>query len=288
MKFSSLLSVLALAMQPAFAHAKAPMVVPLPYSGKWELNYDENSCHLFGRFGTDQDAITMKMTSYQPGDQFDLTLFGRPLETKYQIEDLQLDFGIPDGKVKIGALAGKNGPIPWLLAMNISFAQGKGPRKPAQIPASRTSGQMPASVLVSFGGKSWRLETGPLDGPMQSLHACEVDLVRHWGFDPDVQLKRSQPPVPIGNVGNWARITDYPDAAMDRNISGLVKFRLDIEADGAISKCEVLDGISQSDFAKATCDTIMKRGRFKPALGQSGQPVRSFWVSSVRWLTSVN
>ncbi len=43
---------------PSMAAAKDKLPIELAHVGKWEVNYDKDSCHLFGKFGTgEQEAI---------------------------------------------------------------------------------------------------------------------------------------------------------------------------------------------------------------------------------------
>lgn len=60
--------------------AKAKPSIPLARQGKWEMNYDEDSCHLLAKFGQGDRETILNITRYQPGDSFDLVLYGKPVK----------------------------------------------------------------------------------------------------------------------------------------------------------------------------------------------------------------
>ena len=264
--------------------AKAKPVVSLPFSGKWEVNYDVNSCHLLARFGDAQGGIVLKLTRYQPGDPFELSLFGKPLIASGRDVDVTLDFGVSGGPVKRQALAGHAGKLPFLL-VGYHRIDGRYSDEASAFPAV-TPGQEAAATALTFGyrGKQYRLETGRLDRPLAKLRECQTDLVKYWGFDPTVQAQLSRPATPVGNPGNWAGSNDFPQPALVNGRSGRVKFRLDVDEAGVVTNCAVLEQTSPTEFAKTSCKILVKRGRFEPALDKDGKPVRSFWVSSIVWL----
>ena len=64
----------------ASAAIKPPTV--LTRVGKWEVNYDQDSCHLFRKFGVGADELTVNFTRYTLGDSFDLSLYGNPSKVR--------------------------------------------------------------------------------------------------------------------------------------------------------------------------------------------------------------
>ena len=48
--------------------------------------------------------------------------------------------------------------------------------------------------------------------------------------------------------------------------------------------CRVLYRTNPDEFADLTCALISKRARFAPALDAKGTPVKSFYISNVRWV----
>ncbi len=265
--------------------AKPRPLVTLTRTGAWVVNYDDNACHLLGQFGDLEDGVVIRMTRYQPGDPFDLTLYGKPFDVRTLQVKVSLDFGVSDGPIERTGLAGKAGTRPMVLAGGMRI-DGKAASDPdnALPPVDPSRERAAATLVVGFGGSDYRLETGPLDLPLAKLRECQTDLVKFWGYDPAVQAQLSRPAKPATSPARWATSSDFPRAALESGRSGVVKFRLDIDETGKVTKCAVLAQTSPTDFAKTSCDILVRRGKFQPALDKDGQPVRSFWVSSIRWM----
>lgn len=284
MRIAGLLVLSATLLASSTLSAKPKSLISMPFVGNWEVNYDDNSCHLYARFGSKPDEIVLKLTRYQPGDPFDLNLFGKPFISGTRDVDVTLDFGVPGGPVKRAALAGHAGKLPFLL-VGFHRIDGRFPDDGSALPPVTAEQEAAAkSLTIGYHGKLYRLETGRLDRPLAKLRECQTDLVKFWGFDPTVQAQLSRPATPVGNPGNWAGSNDFPKAALANGQSGRVKFRLDVNEAGAVTNCVVLEQTRPTEFAKTSCQILVRRGKFTPALDKDGKPVRSFWVSSIVWL----
>ena len=118
---------------------------------------------------------------------------------------------------------------------------------------------------------------------MKAMRSCTDDLLRHWGYDPAVQAALTHPASPIGDQGNWLRTADFPTNSVWKGESGLVRIRLDIEPDGSVSNCRVLYRTNPDSFADLTCKLMKERARFTPALDAAGRPVKSLYLTQIRW-----
>lgn len=92
-------------------------------------------------------------------------------------------------------------------------------------------------------------------------------------------------PIPTGDPGSWISSADYPSALRTKGVSGIVRFRLDVDAAGKPSNCTVLAAFSDVAFKKVTCDKLMRKAQFQPAKDAAGTAVPSYWVSSVVWIS---
>ena len=70
---------LSLVPLPAMAAPTEPLV--LTPTIKWEINYDKEACHLFNKFGTGKDEVTLRLTRYYPSAAFDLALYGQRFQS---------------------------------------------------------------------------------------------------------------------------------------------------------------------------------------------------------------
>ena len=117
------------------------------------------------------------------------------------------------------------------------------------------------------------------------LRACENVTMRKWGFDPEVLRSLSRAPVPIGSPAQWFSDKDYPGKAVQSYRQGNVLTRLVIGTDGRVAECVVVDG-SYPVLDRRTCEVLLSRGRYQPALSAAGEPVRALAPLRPNWRLS--
>ena len=88
---------------------------------------------------------------------------------------------------------------------------------------------------------------------------------------------------PATSPSSWIVEDDYPVLAREAAQSGVVGFRLDIDATGKVTGCAIIQSSASPSLDATTCQLLRSRARFHPALGADGQPIASHWVSRVRW-----
>lgn len=281
--YSSSLGALALA-NVAFPVAGTPLELRL--SAPWEINYDKDSCHLIGQFGTGGDRIVARFTRYAPGDLFDLALVGERLKTA-PWPKVRYDFGLAERPAEKVAVAGTLGELPLLQlsAIRVDGWNGDPGDKDAP-PVSPVQEAGVAGVTLGLPGRPpVRLVFGSLGKPMAALRTCTAHLVRSWGYDPDVQSTLSRPLEPATPPREWVTYRDYPRGALTARNDGLVQFRLDVDATGRVSACHVLARTEPDAFGDLTCRLMMRRAGFRPALDAHGEAVPAYFVSRVTWRT---
>ena len=142
-----------------------------------------------------------------------------------------------------------------------------------------------SSLNVSYRGRSLTFKLGSMAKPMAALRKCTEDLVRTWGYDPAEQAALTQHAKPLTNPQTWLRSSDYPPVLLELGRGSRNVFRLDVDAAGRIADCHILSQTTDAEFARVTCDAIRKRATFTPARDAAGTPTRSYYVSSVNWMT---
>jgi TonB family protein len=280
-------SVVAAAL-PVAAAAATKTPETLSRTGSWVLDYDRDACHLAAQFGTGKDVMVMRLTRYEPGDWFDLSLYGRRLASPGTRSEASIDFGLGGKPFETDAMNGKAARLPLMLLGSMRL-DGWRRAGPDDIPPVLTPEQEAAvsGATVKIEGKgAFRLAFGSLAKPMAQLRACQTDLVKSWGYDPVVQASLAKPVRPTSSPGEWLRPGDYPPGAIHAGQNGIVQFRLDVDPDGKISGCHVLARTSPDVFADTTCRNVTRRARLEPALDADGRPVRSFDVQKVLWRMS--
>lgn len=99
------------------------------------------------------------------------------------------------------------------------------------------------------------------------------------------------PPAPVvskaagakGDPAQWVTSDDYPPAALREEREGVTKVTWQINEQGRIENCSVVSSSGSPDLDETACRVLTRRGRYSPALDQSGKPLRSTQSRTIRW-----
>ncbi|MBK9431669.1 MAG: TonB family protein [Sphingomonadales bacterium] len=138
-----------------------------------------------------------------------------------------------------------------------------------------------AAIAGGFSGHSVAMER--IDKTPVVTIAAPPPPVMTEVFAPPPPGERPNP-IPSGNPGNWAGTMDYPVRALAEQREGTTKFRLDVDASGKVTACQITGSSGHADLDEATCKNITRRGRFYPAQDKKGNAIAGNWGSSVRWV----
>ncbi|HZF43454.1 MAG TPA: energy transducer TonB [Sphingomonadaceae bacterium] len=265
--------------------AKVNAPETLTRTGKWVVNYDGDACHLLAQFGTDKDILAMRLTRYEPGEAFHLSLYGRKLASDAPRIDADVDFGLAGAPVRMEAVTGQVGKLPLLLfgLIRLDGWEQTGPDETGPSLSPRQEAAVSGVTVKIERKRPFRLEFGSLAKPMEQLRTCQADLLKSWGYDPVVQTTLTKQARPANAPATWLKAGDYPGKAREMGQNGIVQFRLDVDAAGNISGCHVLARTKPDVFADATCRAVTRRAKLDHALDVNGKPVPSFYVQRVRW-----
>jgi TonB family protein len=86
------------------------------------------------------------------------------------------------------------------------------------------------------------------------------------------------------NLASYVSDADYPPEAIIQGEEGLVAFRLDVEPDGSVKRCEITSSSGSAALDEATCRIMIERPRFVPARDYRGRAVRDRVSSRMRWV----
>jgi hypothetical protein len=268
------------AATPAMARVQPEELRP---ASDWNVDWQQTSCTLTRTFGTAENPFVLRFERTSPNDGFRLLLIGKRLQSVKFMSAFAVKFGDNEPQSYGDRLqTGKSyGDIPTVF-IHSSLRK----NDLAQNGRSITSEMERAvhTIAVDTSDHSIRVVTGPLDKPFAALRNCTDDLVKQWGLDPAVQAKLKRSPQPRSNPGKWLTDNDYPSAALRAGKSAIVDFRLTIDERGTPVECGIQQAYSADpQFAVLTCNALMKRARFEPALDQEGRPVSSFFASTIHW-----
>lgn len=270
---------------PSVASAKDREPEVLTRTGKWVLEYNRDACHLFAEFGEGDALVVARFTRYEPGDRFELSLYGRRFRSAGVRTDAKIDFGLRGTPIEESIIYGSAGKLPaaFLSSTRLDgWERTKDPEVPPRITPEQEAAVTGMTVAIR-GKRSFRLEFGSLGKPLAQMRDCSANLVKSWGYDPEVQAALLRPASPLESPGKWLSVNDYPENAVRMGHNGIVQFRLDVDVEGNVAGCYVLARTSPDDFADRTCRAVSKRAKLQPALDAKGMPVRSYFVQKVNW-----
>ncbi|WP_341850183.1 energy transducer TonB [Sphingomonas natans] len=99
------------------------------------------------------------------------------------------------------------------------------------------------------------------------------------------------PPAPVvskaagakGDPAQWVTSDDYPPAALREEREGVTKVTWQINEQGRIENCSVVASSGSPDLDETACRVLTRRGRYSPAMDQSGKPMRTSQSRTIRW-----
>jgi TonB family protein len=85
------------------------------------------------------------------------------------------------------------------------------------------------------------------------------------------------------NLNQYFSADDYPETALIRRAEGTTYFRLQVDAEGAITNCTVTRSSGNAALDAATCSVLLGRARYEPARDSSGRAVAGKDEGRVTW-----
>lgn len=263
-------------------------------SSKWNLSYDMEACRLGRAFGEGDQKVVAQFIRYMPDPGFEAIIAGKMLEPK----GIKFEYRFAPGdeaNESENPLFGEreDGLIMWQFNIGLvpraEFKKMDDDDPKTRLAKLAREGERAKEIrsfeLLKGVKQPVSLHVGSLEDAMQAMDTCMDDLVRQWGYDPAIQRGRISVPQPKGSPGRWLTSDDYPSKPLRNGLSGAVRFRLNVDETGVVDGCIIQQALSDPAFSEATCKSIKKRARFRPAIGVDGKPIRSFWGSSVLFRT---
>ena len=143
---------------------------------------------------------------------------------------------------------------------------------------------------IEIGGsitQSHVLMTGPMGDVFKVLDDCTYDLVEHLGLDATASRNRLSKPVideAASLIIRRGMQTTYPAARSSRGQMAILRVRLIVETDGKVGDCLVIETTNTDGFGQGVCDRFRADGRYTPAIGYDGKPLRSWDIVTIRYL----
>ena len=243
-------------------------------SSPWKVEYAPDDCRLSRSFGTSDGALAMQLKREAGLDQFEVIFAGSAVPKQSGSRNIQLRL---IGQGLEHKLVGQSDSIP-----------------------NRSEGFVraydnDASILtVISDGQQFELRIDQRDpvvlhlvgahAALAALDKCFNDLLQTWGVDPAVTREAKEQPKPTGSPGNWATSNDYPADALRQKKIGTVTFILTVDGRGKPQSCRVIHGSAMPSLDSKTCELMMARAQFKPAMNFKRESIPGYFISRVRWV----
>lgn len=274
------------------ALAQQPPLVLAPAS-PWVLNPAEDSCAVRRAFKAGDDEVLLELRQFGPGNGFQATLVSSTLKrasgpprTRFDPDDAFTEawsaYFFADRKAEgvfytdslLPAAIKNSSATPDERAANLQeWSDDKQEARELAVTA--------LSVADAFE-RDITLQTGRLFAPMSDLRDCTDALLTRWGMDAGVQRTLTREPKPL-DMATWVRrvAATYPAEQLQAEQSGMALLRLIVGPDGKPRECLTNPDAPDHDFDEAACKTVLRYGRFEPALDANGTPVEGFWQTTV-------
>lgn len=133
-------------------------------------------------------------------------------------------------------------------------------------------GSVSDSFVLSPSGKLWT-----------EIDACVVRLKSTWNIGDGSAAKIAQDPRALEPLQGLFSPEDYPSDAYSARWSGTTHFLLLIDEKGLVKDCTLIATSGMAVIDSRSCGIVTRKGKFAPAIGIDGKPVKSAWSQRVTW-----
>lgn len=285
--FAPLAALVCLAASPARAADDAPVI--LEPSSQWVVNFAEDHCRLTRTFGGEGNRHVLFFEQSGPSAWFGFTVAGPQLRR----------FGTARIKVRFGAHPVNTGSLAYtgsvenfgsaLIYSRLKFAPDDsrepdfGERLHSLPEIGLAQAAMVSNVSVRQGKREIIFETGKLTEPVNVLNQCAQNLLISWKLDLDRHRTATRLPVWTNGIEVAKKIqANYPESALQKGEQAILHMRAIIDETGKVAECATVKATIAESFNSVACNA-MKIARFEPALDQHGQPMRSFYITTISY-----
>jgi TonB family protein len=248
---------------PALA---APPQAPVK---KWVVDFAEQQCMASRDYGSPDKPLMLVLKPSPLGNVLQLTVV-----TKIRGSDtVEVPSEVTIGNspaLKLDALA-FNLPRAKLRALRINLPlELLQELARASTLSVTTRGEMDASFALSG-----------MPALTSAIGACLADLQAYWNAGPANESKLKERAA--ANLARYFSASDYPDVAVMNREGGSVQFALLVDPAGKVADCVVTESSKIPVLDAQSCNVLLERARFTPAVALDGKPARDAVVGRVTW-----
>lgn len=275
------------------AAADDPPLVLKPAT-PWNVDFAAEKCQLIRTFGEGENVHFLRFQQYAPSPRAGLTVAGPAFKRFRSLTATDLRFFEGQTPHRTRPFTGTVDQFgPGVIYSYVSVDGGMPERPPENAPPvpvgaalDPVAGKKVQFVELKQGGRTVRLETGPLNAAFEVLNQCTLDLLREWGLDPEKHKTAQSEPVWTNKDVIVRRIvSDYPDEAMMEGEQAILRMRVIITETGAVESCTMLQATKAKTLESPAC-RLMKNATFEPARDANGVPFKSYYATSLTYRIS--
>ncbi len=257
----------------------------------WNIDYGENRCRLTRVYGATGDRHLLYFEQAAPSPSFGMTFagsrVGRFLNARRIYIGMERDEEMQmRDRMRRGDIANVG---PAVILTNYSIGR-SGPES-AQRGRLAFAGIDLAEaatadrIVVRRGGRVLSFETGNMRAPFEALNTCTAKMLSDWGLNPE-KHQAYVPPRWTNETQIARRLqSQYPSDALRSGEQGIFRLRVIVEVDGSVSDCH-LEESTQTDRLESPACREMSRAQFEPARDAQGNPMRSFYGTTITYAIS--
>lgn len=301
MRFSFAICVAA--AMPFLLAATEPM--RLEPSGKWVIDYADNSCILSRTFGTGTNLTKLQIESGSPGS-FNMLILGVPVESRS--DEVPQRFLPLQAKAMMGKPVMSALNVPGVLWSNVPILPdaevakrdrllAEVRRKPkvrppatslaeqAEIRSQRAAFSAGITAVEIEPRRNHRvsLTTGSLGPAIKILEKCNRDSLADWGVDVKIEDQIVRPAWP-SRPGLGLSSYIYPKKMLAIGAQSDVTVRVLVDANGKVTKCTAFSRFDSPEFVDTVCAVVNKNAQFAPAELADGTKVPSYFSTVVSFV----
>lgn len=283
-----------LALAPAMAAADvsfpndvaaADGAIRLEPVSPWNIDFGANRCRLTRVFGTEEDRHLLMLEQAAPNSEFGLTLAGSGI-SRFRTA-ATVDLGLERDEPMVSLDQFGKGEIadlgPALIFSTISIDPKAMADALRPVGVNLDEAAKVDRVVLRRGKAVLSFETGNMKDAIAALNNCTVDLLTQWGLDPEAH-KNHVPPMWANAAAVTRRIVAvYPSSALRAGEQAIFRMRVTVETDGSVSDCLIEESTIAKKLESPACKE-MRNAKFAPARDGQGQPMRSFYATTIRYV----
>lgn len=260
----------------------------------WALNYGDDYCRLMRDFKSGDEVVGVFLERTQPGPMFRLILVGNSIKLFRSAPDIGYRLhpsGAPRVAQKLRYQTADGQQYLNLGPTTFADMAPPAPGAPPMMPPPYTrEGEGAAAAKVTGIALDRGLtnpilvETGALGEAARALQACADDLISSWGLDAEKHKSLIRVAMPAQPTAGLITSDAIPFADFAKLNGGNNEIRMMIDKTGSATSCHIHWPTLGEPTNKKICASLMEKGKFLPALDQSGQAIDSYWITSAFFL----